>query len=698
MRFVLFDRWGTQTGEPLDVLAASRQQSVEGTDVLTLTVVAEVGKGDRIVFEDPVQGWREFEVTATDTQRTTTQAISTVTAKDAINELSGAFIEDVRNRNASVTACLQKALQGTRWTVGTVETPSTPTATLAFYHTNALQAVEDVANAFGLEVETSYTLTTDGASVAARRVNLRQRRGRATTGKRFTYGKDLTSIRRTISADNVVTRMYGYGKGIATTDEDDELTGGYSRKISFADINGGKAYVEDTTATSLWGLPDGKGGKRSVDGIYENGDQEDPAALLAETRAALQAASTPTISYEADVVALGRAGFDAEGVGLGDSIQIIDTTFPEPLRLEGRVLEIQEDLLGSLEDTKLTLGNITQTLTNRNDRVEQALGQLTGSAGAWDSAAGLGQNYLNGVIDGLNQVMNATGGYTYIKPGEGLFVYDRPEDQNPTMCIQLGGGYFRIADGKNASGEWNFRTLGNGHGLVADALYTGTIQGGANSWNLNTGELLFRQGAITINGPSNTRTVIDSTNGLKIYQGNTFIGGLEIVGNQAYLRAARAGTQSNLYVTTGQTQQGHPGASFVNSYGSFIDIEAMRALDDPTDATTGVGMSCFNKPFLHANYWYRQIYVHPPTVEETYLEPPDERLYMRSNYNALNNSAAVILQMTDTRGLFMDNQGITLKWDNTHYITVNSNGVQARCGSRGFGWVNGQFSNNLVWN
>ena len=86
--------------------------------------------------------------------------------------------------------------------------------------------------------------------------------------------------------------------------------------------------------------------------------------------------------------------------------------------------------------------------------------------------------------------MNATGGYTYLKPGQGIYVYDKPEDQNPTQCIHIGGGYWRIADHKKANGDWDFRSLANGKGIFADAIYTGLLSDaeGYNSWNLDTGD------------------------------------------------------------------------------------------------------------------------------------------------------------------------------------------------------------------
>ena len=105
-------------------------------------------------------------------------------------------------------------------------------------------------------------------------------------------------------------------------------------------------------------------------------------------------------------------------------------------------------------------------------------------------------SFINSVINGVNSVLNEVGGYAYLVRGKGLFVYDKPMDENPTMAIMMGGGFLRIADGKNSQGEWEWRTAATGHGLVADELVVGVITGGSNSWNLETGDLMFEQGII----------------------------------------------------------------------------------------------------------------------------------------------------------------------------------------------------------
>lgn len=510
-RFIHFSRFGAYLGE-LTPMQATRTRNVDqcGVDKVELVLLDNgVDKYDRIVFCDSMGRTCEWIVMSSRESRAKSVPVCTINCYSSMQELSRHFMPTLRRGSGDTPAqALAKALDGTRWSVGQCDEGS---GEYSVYHQSSLASVKDIAEAYKMEVEPVIELSADGNSIAKRSVRLVKRLGRASTALRLDYGSGLSGIDRVLSADDVVTRLYCYGKGVQTTDDDDNATGGYSRKITFADINGGKEYIQDDSLLEIWGVPGPDGSLMHTEGIFEDGDCEDKATLLAEGRAALAERSKPIVSYEGTVEALGRAGFDANACDLGDNLQMVDTTFPKPLRLSGRVLEIVEDLLGDGSPSSVKVGNVIEGIIKRSDRVQQTLDRLTSSAGSWDSAATLGSAYLDGLIDGLNKVMNETGGYTYIKPGKGLFVYDKPEDANPTMCIQIGGGYFRIADGKNSDGTWNFRTLGNGHGLVADAIVSGTIsanlikagtiqdKSGKNYWNLDASEFHLGPGA-TLDG------------------------------------------------------------------------------------------------------------------------------------------------------------------------------------------------------
>lgn len=530
-RFIHFNRFGAYLGE-LTPMQATRTRNVDqcGVDKVELVLLDNgVDKYDRIVFCDSMGRTCEWIVMSSRESKAKSIPICTVNCYGSMQELSRHFMPTLRRGSKDTPAqAIAKALEGTRWSVGQCDEGS---GEYSVYHQSSLASVKDIAEAYKMEVEPVIQLSADGNSIAKRSVRLVKRLGRASTALRLDYGSGLSGIDRVLSADDVVTRLYCYGKGVQTTDDDGNETGGYSRKITFADINGGKEYIQDDSLLEVWGVPGPDGSLMHTEGIFEDGDCEDKATLLAEGRAALAERSKPIVSYEGMVEALGRAGFDANACDLGDNLQMVDTTFPKPLRLSGRVLEIVEDLLGDGSPSTVKVGNVIEGIVKRSDRVQQTIDRLTGSAGSWDSAATLGSAYLDGLIDGLNKVMNETGGYTYIKPGKGLFVYDKPEEANPTMCIQIGGGYFRIADGKNSDGTWNFRTLGNGHGLVADAIVSGTIsanlikagiiqdKSGKNYWNLDASEVHLGPGAtLDDKDIATTDTVVKST--VKLYAKN----------------------------------------------------------------------------------------------------------------------------------------------------------------------------------
>ena len=519
MRYMIFDRWGNPLGDLPYAIKAIRTRATDGTDTLDITTIGEINKDERIVFKDSMGRWAEYLCQSTQTTRAAGMPVTVAYCTGSIAELSRTYIEDKRNRNANAKACLAKALEGTRWTVGTVETGTiTGTADLAFYHCTVLEAVQKTADTYGLEVQTEYQPDPTGNQIGQRIIHLLEHRGSTNTTKRFEYGKDLTQIKRDIDSGDVITRLYGWGKGIEQTNDQGEATGGYSRKISFADVNNGKPYIQDDNALANWGIVGADGTKHHSEASVDFPDCEDPKELLNLTKAALKTRTTPVVSYTADVTALGQAGYDPEGTDVGDSVQIIDTSFATPLRLEGRILQIEEDLAGSLADTKITLGNIRQSYTQRLAAQQQALDKLVSNSGAWNSAAGGTGPYMKDLIDRINQIMNATGGYTYLKPGQGIYVYDKPEDQTPTQCIHIGGGYWRIADHKKPNGDWDFRALANGKGVFADTLFTGRLSdaAGLNYWDMDTGEFSLSARS-TIGGKTAQQYADGAVSGAKTY-------------------------------------------------------------------------------------------------------------------------------------------------------------------------------------
>ena len=497
---------GALKQEITTITSAKRTVSVDGTSLLDITTLdGGVDKNDRLLYKDGMGLWHEYIVQSVETQRDEGKPVTTVYCVDSIAELEDSYILDKRGRKTTAIERLKVALEGTRWKIGTVENGSIRHyADLSFYHQNALKSVQDITEKFGLELETSISVV--NGKVTTRTVNLLEQRGNRNAERRFEYGCDLKSVKRTLMAEQVITRLYAWGKGEEKTDEDGNATGGYSRRIGIKEVNGGVPYVDDVEAQKYWGVLEG-------DVVFE--DCTDRNELLRFAKARLSQVSKPQVAYEADVVNLGRAGFDANGVGVGDAVQIVDTTFTPPIRVEGRVLKIEEDLLDSVDATRITLGNIHESYTQKRRAQEQKLDALIAQSDEWNAVADGNSLYVRDLISRLNEVLNARGGYTYFTPNTGLLVYDKDKGKNPTTVTQIGGGFWRIADSKKSNGDWDWKKVCDGHGLFADRIYTGILSDaqGRNFWNLDTGEFSL-QSTAKIGGKTVKEIVDDSADGV----------------------------------------------------------------------------------------------------------------------------------------------------------------------------------------
>ena len=178
MRYMIFDRWGNPLGDLPYAIKAIRTRATDGTDTLDITTIGEINKDERIVFKDSMGRWAEYVCQSTQTARAAGMPVTVAYCAGGIAELSRTYIEDKRNRNANAKACLAKALEGTRWTVGTVETGTIiGTADLAFYHCTVLEAVQKTADTYGLEVQTEYQPDPTGNRIGQRIIHLVEHRG-----------------------------------------------------------------------------------------------------------------------------------------------------------------------------------------------------------------------------------------------------------------------------------------------------------------------------------------------------------------------------------------------------------------------------------------------------------------------------------------------------------------------------------------
>lgn len=487
---------------PEELLALTHTDELNGEDSVDIATTFALKQGYRLVWVDRLGEVHEHVCQDPKGLHAGGETVYTDTAINSICETYGDYIEDKRPYGYGFLQALNVCLEPTRWTAGTVDQPGTVDKGLTFYHTNSRESLKSILECGG-ELETEIEVS--GGKVASRKVGIRSHRGAKGGHRRFTYTKDLTSVSRT-EHYGAITACYGYGKGIETD------TGGYGRKLTFGDINNGKNYVEDATALKLYGRPDGRGGHAHVFGQYENPNCEDAATLLAETRAYFNSRKEPGVTYEADVVDLVQFGRDWEGVAVGDDVQIVDTCFSPALRCEGRVTKLVTDELGGA--MRVTLGNVTETITDMLLAQQQKVSSLSKRSSNWDVAASTPPSYLQQVVDAMNTQFNMSGSsYTFTSFEQGTIYASVPMDANGRSttgkgsAMQLCSQGFRIASGCKADGSWDWRTFGTGAGFTADLITVGTLMGdlikagtiqdraGKNYWNLDESELHIGPGA-----------------------------------------------------------------------------------------------------------------------------------------------------------------------------------------------------------
>lgn len=503
--FTRFSRWGDNLGR-LTVSAATHTDALDGTDELGITCAEDLVKGDRIVWID-LQGVCHEHIVDTidrvhdDDGAPETQAVCI----NSVNETWDDWLDDKRP-SGSVAVALASILADTRWEVGTCDQGGTASRT--FYHESVREGLAGIIETWGGELET--LIVHDGARIVSRRVSVRAKRGNQHSAKRFTWTKDLVSVKRSVASDNPKTRVYGYGKGVETEG------GGYGRRLTFGDINGGKDYVEDAEATTVWGHPDGEGGILPAVASYVNEQCEDAAQLLQETKDYLEQVKEPKVTYTASVIDLYAFGRSWEGVGVGDDVAIIDKGFSaEGVRLHGRVSQIERDLLTG--DATVTFGTLTDTMADMWQSVNNALKSNSQQNALYDAAAGTSVSWLIQLQQALNAQFNAVGTY-HVETFELGEIWSNvplnPETGLPVKAtadmwaINVNGRGQRLAAGLTSDGQWDWRTFFTGGMVTADVINAGTMKAdrvraglltdekGNNFWDLTSGEFSLSAGAM----------------------------------------------------------------------------------------------------------------------------------------------------------------------------------------------------------
>jgi phage minor structural protein len=356
----LFDRWDERVGVLPTLGSMTHTEEVGGEDTVEIDCLAAPEKGDRLVWRDPEDGrWREHEVVRTDEPL---EGACHVYAESSLCELLRDYVVEEQLVGRTAAQAMAAVLARTRWSSGDVAVGDAKRSAL-LYHTNALAALRRVASVWGGEL--LCELDVEGGRVARRRASLLSRVG-GWHGARFSYGRNLAGCTRTVLEGEVFTALYGWGKGLPIEDAEGNPTGGYTRRLSFESVNGSVKWVGDDAARERWGRWDAARRER----VHSFGqvvvpECEDPAELLALTRAALAESSRPRVSYECDV-AMVDGGV---GVGLGDDVAVIDASRSPEWRLTARCVRRVRTFGDGATRAHVTLGSVERATWERSAEI-----------------------------------------------------------------------------------------------------------------------------------------------------------------------------------------------------------------------------------------------------------------------------------------------------------------------------------------
>lgn len=278
--------WEAVLENAYDIIATGE---INGADTLDFKIPFNDGKRVSLDNEKSVQIADEiYRVrTLTDEKATDGSILTSVYAEAAFYDLTYSAEKPPAEFNASrADEPMRYALQGTGWSVGTVNVSTLRTWTCD--EKNALAILRQVQNIHGGD------LVFDSRN---RMVSLLTFSG-IDSGALFAYKKNLTSIKRVVDTRSLVTRLYAYGKD----------------GITFASINGGKEYVEDYTYSNEVRVS-----------TLDCSNFTNPYQMLEFAKMRLGEYAKPRVSYVLSAMDLSvLTGYEHEQWKLGDIVTVDD--------------------------------------------------------------------------------------------------------------------------------------------------------------------------------------------------------------------------------------------------------------------------------------------------------------------------------------------------------------------------------------
>ena len=410
-----------------DLISVVQDQAINVSDTLFVEMPADIWSNLKepasyLAVQDPYErfSYHMYKVSKHTTKADTTDIEAVQIGYDELKAYG--YIKDRRFNNRPVLEAATAVVSGTDWQLGYIDT-NLPNVNTNFYYISRLEALSKLIETTGAEVR--FRVEISGNKIIAKRMDLYKKLG-TFKGKRFAYGSNLLEIVKEEDTSELYTALVGRGKGEETD------TGGFGRRITFADIAWSKAsgkpvdkplgqeFIELPEMTAYYGYPDGE----PRTGIVEFGDIEEPELLLKATYERLIETSRPQVQFKAKVQTTGD-------MQLGEEVAIIRSDLG--FRYKTRVFRVKRDYLNNMF-TEVELGDkLTETLASRikkidvtNTRREETIIQ-----------------YIQTAANGKNKIFRGV-----LEPTEGMMVNDlwyKPVGEGETMLYTWNGEIWELS-------------------------------------------------------------------------------------------------------------------------------------------------------------------------------------------------------------------------------------------------------------
>lgn len=312
---------------------------INGEDTLTFSIPFRDSKRKYLENEKKIQIVDDvYKVrTITDVKDSTGNTVTQIYAEAEFYDLTFSVRKEEKKFDAETAdVAMAYALADTEWSVGTVNVTSKRTWTST--EKNALSILRSIANLHGGDLvfdcpnRLVHLLTVNGKD----------------SGALFAYKKNMKSIERVVDTRSLVTRLYATG----------------ANGMTFADINGGKPYLEDFTYSKEVRIT-----------TLDCSSFTTPYQMKEYTAMRLAEYCKPSVSYVLNAMDLSvLTGYEHEAWNLGDYVRVEDKDLGLSVttRIVRREYNLQEpwNTVLELSTTLKNLGSSVSSIDTIADALE----------------------------------------------------------------------------------------------------------------------------------------------------------------------------------------------------------------------------------------------------------------------------------------------------------------------------------------